>query len=1401
MNDKLKPTAAPSRATGQADLAQTLTPASSTAVAAIYRQMNPEQQKKFLEKLFGTSNESPKFDSPTSVGGMVESLQKQLEKHRDKISLETDVTTAEIMVKVAIDEDGKKQARSQLEEARAKLKKFLEENPQYQPQDSSGIDPGSKAPGNRGGSRSTGPDANSTGSSPAPEQGGGPQQSSSPNKPSDPESVNPPKQNTPPQQASESEHLAKGSQEPKNARSDYRYKSRRDRAEAEHQEQQIDNKSAANRGLISRLVEQGNLGTERDVELVKEALECIHPDLLKQLEQAGYKFVTARDNVAHGIADTHGRDLGGSPIDEAEGIHKSGDGGKKIVVLTRMQDGKLTLDFSILMHEVGHAVSIGLFKLLDVVDKSGAAKSDQRAAHVSHEVSRSFEEAFQQEKNLMPRDYFKSPAEFLAETFAMYSIRPDEMRAKMPKTYEAYEKLRQNGGKNLIWPAVLFKGLLDFQKSNSVEPILEGKPGGRHILRRIEKVNVARRNMGSSGESHAFIVNGEPESVVALAKAMGSELCVIRDGRYPYDGLEGYIRVTSSMANDPEALFKKLAGSVGAILHVPEELNLNPQSDFFKAFKNFQKANNGVCHLLISGTSETFESYKKDFGSALPCHKIDISVASAEQIVTLIERAAIQESYQLSEEALAVLKESIKIGGTLADSARIWADIKAALTDRIVNNESDDELTVTADDIVKAGIKQEEDPLEKLKGLVGLGKAKEAIEGLVNRARLEKKRVKGTGKQNPTAMVFSGNPGTGKTTVARLTGQIMAREGVVKSPHIQMLKATELASLGKDGAKKEFLKGKNGTVFIDEFHQLDPQSNRDGKEIIDLLVPMLTDLEWKDTVFIFAGYEDKILELLKTDEGLQSRCSFVPFEDYTRSELKTITEGMLKGRELKYTPEVLDAICDRVDELQRRNQYPGNARDVEKTIEAVIQAQSSRLTKAGEDIADEEYQTIRLEDVEIKKPYTPEEVLAEFDRRIVGNLEIRKLLVDVQKAVSLNKKNGRDIFTNVPMAILLEGDPGTGKKDLADIIVKFYHSLGLLSSADSRNEVGGSFVGGYEGNSSQLATKNKCEAAFGTGLIVNQVKGIINSRAFSESSVAELKEQLSKNSKRFLFIGVDSAENMAEFQKFDSSLATKFKLCKAERLSLDQAKKLFSRLAKEHGVGFEKGYEQILNQGLSSLVGSPSFASGRDVKTLIDKLLLQQDYDEADGEGEHVFSNQVLQEVLGDFLKEVSRRPAPGGAGRRGRGGGSVAVASETQTQREQAKDIDRKKADSEVFKAAAKVNQKFSDLLNSDPQAFHNLQTTKDSEYYEELGKELNISTEKAFDVMQSTLEQIREEKTRLVEKFDYVCFACGGTNSGSCVYFSNSEMAKPEGGWVFSTEWLMINSLQGPYTVEEKE
>lgn len=286
------------------------------------------------------------------------------------------------------------------------------------------------------------------------------------------------------------------------------------------------------------------------------------------------------------------------------------------------------------------------------------------------------------------------------------------------------------------------------------------------------------------------------------------------------------------------------------------------------------------------------------------------------------------------------LKQNIQEDETLLSTASPSTDAKKATEEK---KDSPEEQPVPAE--------EETDPMDDLNALVGLDNIKKDVADLINLVKMQKMRRDRGLKSVPVSLhlVFSGNPGTGKTTVARILARLYKQIGVLSKGQLVEVDRSALVAgyVGQTAAKtqEKIKEAMGGILFIDEAYTLVKKEGNDfGQEAIDTLLKEMEDHR-DDFVVIVAGYTKPMEDFINSNPGLKSRFNkYMYFEDYTKDELLTIFKGFCDKYQYQLDEQALAAVTEKLEQMTaNKKENFANAREVRNLFEKIITKQANRI--------------------------------------------------------------------------------------------------------------------------------------------------------------------------------------------------------------------------------------------------------------------------------------------------------------------------------------------------------------------------------------------------------------------------------------------------------------------------
>ena len=518
-----------------------------------------------------------------------------------------------------------------------------------------------------------------------------------------------------------------------------------------------------------------------------------------------------------------------------------------------------------------------------------------------------------------------------------------------------------------------------------------------------------------------------------------------------------------------------------------------------------------------------------------------------------------------------------------------------------------------------------EDVLAELDSLVGLEGVKAEVKRIVNLAKVnEARRAQGL-KVPPMTyhMVFTGNPGTGKTTVARIVARAFRALGIAKGG--QLVETDRSGLVGryagetavKTNAKIDEAIG--GILFVDEAYQLASSDSDDyGKEAIATLLKRMEDDRDK-LIVIAAGYTDEMRDFLDANSGLRSRFSkTIEFADYTAKELAAIFRSMAKKNEFVLAADLEEGLDAAMAKLTaKRDRTFGNARFVRQLFEDATGRQANRLAESGNLDADA-LKTLALADLglgerktDVRAP-TIDEVLAELDS-LVGlkpvKDELRRLIATV-RANKLRAEKGLENNVTMSYNFVFTGNPGTGKTTVARILGKAFRALGVLDRANFVETDRSGLVAKYEGQTA-AKTNKLIDSAMGGILFIDEAYQLNQGEndQYGSEAVATLLKRMEDARGSMVVIIAGYSNEMKKFMEINSGLESRFnRTIEFPDYSAKELAEIFRSMAKKAKYRLSDDVEHWLVPYVSMLTEKrdKNFGNARWARNLFEKTVERQ---------------------------------------------------------------------------------------------------------------------------------------------------------------------------------------------------
>ena len=508
--------------------------------------------------------------------------------------------------------------------------------------------------------------------------------------------------------------------------------------------------------------------------------------------------------------------------------------------------------------------------------------------------------------------------------------------------------------------------------------------------------------------------------------------------------------------------------------------------------------------------------------------------------------------------------------------------------------------------------------LKKLDGLVGLAGVKKEISNLAAFLNLQIKRGE-TNTFQGKHYVFTGNPGTGKTTVARIMADVFKTLGIVSRGQLVEADRAKLVAgySGQTAIKTNQLvdQAMGGVLFIDEAYTLKSNDGDSfGAEAIDTLLKRLEDDRGK-FICIVAGYTDQMHDFIDTNPGLKSRFTqTIHFDDYTPDELTQIFINLANGKHFTIDDDTKAAIHREFEQLYlRRDKNFGNAREARRIFDGAVERQSQRLVKLMSDPGFQETDMYKLtkEDLPMAQSESArplEEVLNELDEfigmRTVKN-SIRRLAVQ-SMFMKQRAAMGAGKVQQMAMNFILTGNPGTGKTSIARKMGEVLQAMEILPTARVIEASRATLVGKYMGETPKIVN-NMCDKAMGGILFIDEAYTLSDGGdQYGKEAIDTLMKRMEDDRGKFVVIAAGYKDKMEEFLMMNPGLASRF----THKLHIDDYNEdellaIFKHMAQKDSYtlsptaefkALDTIYKMVLNK-------DESWGNAREMRNLLDATI------------------------------------------------------------------------------------------------------------------------------------------------------------------------------------------------------
>lgn len=657
-------------------------------------------------------------------------------------------------------------------------------------------------------------------------------------------------------------------------------------------------------------------------------------------------------------------------------------------------------------------------------------------------------------------------------------------------------------------------------------------------------------------------------------------------------------------------------------------------NDLDRVFARMRKRDTKMPVIIMTGLRrelEEFLDYNPDIG-ALFEFRFDLKPFDEEGLAQICVKL-LRENYQLgiTDEAVKKLKAHfiwmIRNGDGINSNGHL-AEKKA------------DELAINA---VKRGAKEvdeqdvrgnifvprtETEIWKELDDFIGLQNVKDEIHKIIDNINEAKRN--GSTVRIENHYVFTGNPGTGKTTIARIFADILSALGVLPKGQLVEVSGRDLIADIVGGTERNVQEkvdeAMGGVLFIDEAYGLNDDSF--GKAAIEKLIKLLSDHKG-EFICIIAGYRKEMSDFLRMNTGLDRRFNKkIEFEDYNAKELEQIFRIMMKKEGKKNGVESyrLDDKAEQMIHIEFEKMYNyrsedfGNAGEVGNFLNNAIENQRIRLRDMSNEERERNKNILTYEDItggETEKVIDLKEIMMELDQ-MVGLESVKESLTDLAASIINEQRDAQEENRKPEINVshyLFLGNPGTGKTTVARLMGKILYSLGVIRRPEvievSRKDMVSVYQGGTAEKTNEVvmrAVRNGCI------LFIDEAYSLCTNEndTYGQEAINTLTPLLLNYKGKFVCIAAGYTREMNYFLDQNSGLSSRFnETITFEDYNADDLFHIFVSMAQHHPKHPIISDEALLSvkhlMARAYAARTANFGNARTVQNTLEKAMKNRD--------------------------------------------------------------------------------------------------------------------------------------------------------------------------------------------------